>query len=180
MWEHARLPFRLLMINKPMQAFRVSHPELAHLLDAPTAGAAGEAIRRMVEERGPEDNSPAVVVWALDESAAAAPPLDRTLFMGPAHSDPPHRRGRSALGAVATLLALLALAAAGYAYWTARQASVATRAAVAPATVDSLRSQIDSLRTRVGRIDQPFGPSAGDSVPAVSPPAPDSVRGAPR
>jgi hypothetical protein len=35
MWEQSRLPFRLLMINKPMQSFRVSHPELLHLIDEP-------------------------------------------------------------------------------------------------------------------------------------------------
>jgi hypothetical protein len=35
MWEKSVLPFRLLMINKPMKSFLVSHPELAHLVDAP-------------------------------------------------------------------------------------------------------------------------------------------------
>jgi hypothetical protein len=30
-----RMPFRKLMLNKPEQSFRVAHPELLHLLDAP-------------------------------------------------------------------------------------------------------------------------------------------------
>jgi hypothetical protein len=35
MHEACRMPFRKLMLNKPEQSFRVAHPELAHLLDAP-------------------------------------------------------------------------------------------------------------------------------------------------
>jgi hypothetical protein len=35
MHEACRMPFRKLMLNKPEQSFRVAHPELLHLLDAP-------------------------------------------------------------------------------------------------------------------------------------------------
>lgn len=35
LWERARLPFRVLMLNQPMKSFEVSHPELLHLIDEP-------------------------------------------------------------------------------------------------------------------------------------------------
>jgi hypothetical protein len=59
-------------------------------------------------------------------------------------------------------------AAAGYTYWTVREAS---RTAILPATIDSLRVSVDTLRAQVQRLNEPFGPSVpqADSITAQQP-----------
>jgi uncharacterized protein HemX len=66
------------------------------------------------------------------------------------------RAGPSATAVLALLFSLIALAAAGYSYWTQREAS---KSAVRPAAVDSLGIRLDTLAAQVQRLEQPFGPS---------------------
>jgi uncharacterized protein HemX len=70
---------------------------------------------------------------------------------------------------VALLLSALALAAAGFAWWTARQSAASSPV---EARVDALQRQVDSLRALVApaRLD---GVSAGDTTaPAAATPVP--------
>ena len=64
------------------------------------------------------------------------------------------------------VLALLALAAAGFALWTAWQ--LRTAGAARSEEVDRLRAELDSLRVQVRQFNDPFGPTAGPTAgPAV-------------
>jgi serine/threonine protein phosphatase PrpC len=165
-WLPARPGWSWLLISDGIyKAVRLD--ELAHLMSAPTAAAAVEGIRRKVQERGPDDNFTAVMVRALGEDAPAAAPTWQSTTMEQPSPPAPRRTGRSAAAVVAALLALLALGAAGYTYWMARQ----TRdAAVAPATVDSLRARVDSLTSQVRRLNEPFGPSAAPTADSLAVP----------
>jgi uncharacterized protein HemX len=80
---------------------------------------------------------------------------------------PPPRR--SAAGVVALLLSLLALGAAGYALWSGWQAQqFETQRS---AEIRHLQSEVDSLRLRLNRVEEPFGPSA-ETTPPASPTLP--------
>ena len=70
-----------------------------------------------------------------------------------AHPGDGRRAGSSVL---ATLLALLALAASGFAVWTAWQANDAAR----DAEVQQLRVEVDSLQAQLRGLTEPFEPSA--------------------
>lgn len=137
--------------------------ELGRLMGMPETSTACDAIRRKVEERGPEDNYTAVLVRALGGAGAAAQTPDRTEPMmnetpAPVPATAPRRSGWSVAAAV---LALLALAAAGFAAWTAIQ----TRESSAPLVeVDRLRARVDSLASEVRMVAEPFGL---DSIPAA-------------
>lgn len=145
--------------------------ELAKLMQAPTAAEAVESIRRKVEERGPEDNFTAVLVRALGGANANAPVFsDQTRIMESPSIGvtrvPPRSRG----SALATLLALLALAAAGFAIWSARQVD---EGAAARSEMEALRAEVDSLRALMTPPSSPFGPTSG--TPADTAAAPNST-----
>ncbi|HET7461600.1 MAG TPA: PP2C family serine/threonine-protein phosphatase [Longimicrobium sp.] len=176
--------------------------ELGEAMTLPGAAAACEAITRKVEERGPDDNYTAVVVRVLPDDPGAAP-SDATLpnpgAAAPARApagetlDRPRRaaavddrRGpfnppddvttrRSPLGPIAAVLAVLALALAGWAAYAgsqARSAAETTRADVA-----ALRRSVDSLALRLppdtaGRLPVTAGDSAAAAVPGRPPAAP--------
>jgi len=135
--------------------------ELARILEAPSAGEAVEQIRRKVEERGPEDNYTAVLVRALGSGAAHMPVFDaHTSTMEQPRSAPfnPPPPRRSGLAVLATILALLALAAAGYALWSGMRED---ETGAGRAEMDQLRAEVDSLRLEVLRLNSPFGPTGG-------------------
>lgn len=138
--------------------------ELARLMDAPSAAAAVDAIRRKVQERGPDDNFTAVMVRALAEGVTAAAPTWQADTMD--HSAAPARGGTRPVAAlVALALAIFALSAAGYALWMVGDA---TRTAPSIAAVDSLRDRVDSLHVQVQRLNEPFGPSAAPATDAAA------------
>jgi uncharacterized protein HemX len=121
-----------------------------------------------VQERGPDDNFTAIVVKILGQGTHDHPPAGAI-----ASTSPPARgfvsvRRRSLGTVVFALVALLALAAAGAAFWTAREvmAHSADRA-----EIEYLRTQLDSLRLRVNQLEQPFGPALPPSTaPAATQP----------
>lgn len=165
-WLPARPGWSWLLVSDGIyKAVRLD--ELARLMTAPTAAAAVDAIRRKVQERGPEDNFTAVMVRALggDTPVAATLPQPDTIEQP---TPVTRRSGRSAAAMLALLVAFVALAAAGYTYWTVREAS---RTAILPATIDSLRVSVDTLRAQVQRLNEPFGPSVpqADSITAQQP-----------
>ncbi|HET8655139.1 MAG TPA: protein phosphatase 2C domain-containing protein [Longimicrobiaceae bacterium] len=148
-WLPARPGWSWLLISDGVYK-ELRLEELARLMGAPTADAAVEAIRRKVEERGPEDNFTAVLVRALGDP-------EQTLVMDHPPTTPARRPSRSGAGVAALMLAILALVAAGTAFWFARQA----RDAAADHTeIRQLRTEVDSLRTQLQRLEEPFGPSA--------------------
>jgi serine/threonine protein phosphatase PrpC len=162
-WLPARPGWSWLLISDGVyKVMRLD--ELGELMGSLDAGSACDAIRRKVEERGPEDNFTAVLVRALggpSATIAATPdvtePMMRTNQTAPGAA--PRSRG---LGGLALALALLALLAAGFAAW----AALDTRASDAQRSeLDSLRVQVDSLEARMRQIAEPFGP-VGDTTPA--------------
>lgn len=162
-WLPARSGWSWLIISDGVyKVMRLD--ELGELMGMSDTSAACDAIRRKVEERGPEDNFTAVLVRALGGRAEAAPSHDRTEPMIN-HAPPPPNPRRSPWAGIATLLAALALAAAAFAAWTAMQA---TRSATDPAEVERLRLRVDSLAAEVRAVAEPFGPDS--SVPADTTP----------
>ena len=147
--------------------------ELGTALGAPSAAAACEMIRRKVEERGPDDNYTAAVVRVLGGRPVSPAPMvpmeDSTLPNPPplaAAPAAPRRRGSGSI-VVVGLLTLVALAVAAFALWTAWE----LRGETVPRTeLERLQAEVDSLRTRVFELQEPFGPSAG-SEPDSAPPA---------
>src|SRR5215218_3210041 len=109
-WLPARPGWSWLLVSDGVYK-SVRLDELARILEAPSAAEAVELIRRKVEERGPEDNYTAVLIRAhgsgANDTTAAFPEQSRTMdSTRSAPFNPPARR--SALGGIATLLALLA------------------------------------------------------------------------
>jgi serine/threonine protein phosphatase PrpC len=141
--------------------------ELGELMGTTDTSAACDAIRRKVEERGPEDNFTAVLVRALGGPAMRPTTHDQTEPMirptpaVPAAAPNPGRRGGSA---AALILALLALALAGYAAWIAMQLRGTTAGA---AELERLRLEVDSLAAQVQQVAEPFGP-VDSALPADS------------
>jgi PPM family protein phosphatase len=141
--------------------------ELASALRGGSVQAACQTIRRKVEERGADDNFTAVIVHVpgstAPQPAQGRDPTEPMTRNSPAPAGAVPRRGGSGL---ATALALLALVVAGFAMWTAYEgAGTSDRA-----ELDRLRMEVDSLRTVVDELSDPFGP-----VPA---PAPQGTQGA--
>jgi serine/threonine protein phosphatase PrpC len=131
--------------------------ELGEAMASPTAAAACETIRRKVQERGPDDNFTAVVVRAVGAAGGAGDAPPAAAPSPPAAPRPATVTPRRPVAAiVATVLALLALAAAGAAFWTARETS--ERGAAARGEVERLRQEVDSLRLRLQRVEDPFPP----------------------
>jgi len=166
-WLPARPGWAYLLISDGVtKAMRLD--ELGAALAAPNAAAACELIRRKVAERGPDDNYTAVVVRI--EGGAPAPDntathemMNRSTLPVPA----PAARAQRGWHVALLVLSLLALAAAGLAFWTAHEAQAAARAAtLESARVDSLRQQLDSLQARIQRANEPFAPG----TPPVSTP----------
>ena len=154
-WLPARPGWSWLIISDGVyKAMRLD--ELGDAMASSTATAACELIRSKVEERGPDDNYTAVLVRAVGPGApaAAAVTTERTDPM-PTPNPAPTRSGWS----VATLLlSLVALTAAGFALWTSLQ--MRSLAAERTQTVERLRVQMDSLRSQVSELSDPFGPAA--------------------
>ena len=170
-WLPARPGWSWLLVSDGVYK-SVRLDELARILEAPSAADAVEQIRRKVEERGPEDNYTAVLVRALGSGAAHTPVFDaHTSTMEQPRSAPfsPPPPRRSGLAALATVLALLALAAAGYALYSGMQAD---ETAAGRAEIDQLRAEVDSLRLQVQQLSAPFGPTGvtRPDSPAVAPP----------
>jgi len=138
--------------------------EIGDALGEADAGSACDAIRKRVLERGADDNFTAVVVRI--PGSTASEPVSRP--PPPRFSQPgvlPVSSPRRSVGTVVVgLLALLALLAAGAAFWTVREMR---ESAPERTEVDRLRSELDSLRERVRGLEEPFGPAA--SPPPESP-----------
>lgn len=143
--------------------------ELGSALAAPSAAEACRLIAGKVKERGPDDNYTAVVVRVGGEGA---PPPAAAEPRGPLN--PPATVTRSRTSPWIPLLALVALGAlalAGYALWTAREGA----AGAAPRTeVARLHARLDSLalaRDSAAPLDSadPFAPMLPDSVPPRAP-----------
>jgi serine/threonine protein phosphatase PrpC len=170
-WLPARPGWSWLLVSDGVYK-SVRMDELARLMAGTSAAESVEAIRKKVEERGPEDNYTAVLVRALDGNLATAPGAHPPLFeqnrtMQPPSSATPPRRARSGLALAATLLALLALAAAGYALWSVEEVR---DAGVQRTEIERLRTEVDSLRLQLNQMNQPlFGPTGGDVPPGTSP-----------
>lgn len=151
--------------------------ELGEAMALSSAAEAVEVIRRRVEERGPDDNYTAVMVRVSRDGEPHDP--DPTEPVPPARAQvfnpttPVTRPHRSPLGGIALVLALAALALAGWALWQGMQArqAVASRDEVA-----QLRSQVDSLRALLPPGDTAFQLRA---VPADSLARVDTARRTP-
>jgi protein phosphatase len=180
-WIPARAGWSYLLVSDGVtKATRVE--ELGEIMTLPAAEAC-RAVMRKVAERGPDDNYTVVAVRVLpdgdrDAVTQEAPPprpaaavlADRTVpdpsrrgpFNPPDAVTPPRRS--SPLGALALVLALLGIAAGGWAAWR-----VYTMGEPAPrAAVDSLKARVDSI---AGVL--PPDTARPDSVPPT-----DTARGA--
>jgi hypothetical protein len=153
--------------------------ELGSAMAAPTASEVCEIIRRRVEERGPDDNYTAVAVRIAGREDDTEPePLPRPrrvdadpqVFNPASHVQPQHRR--SAVGVLALLLSLAALALAGWTLWSGAQARGET---ASRAELRQLRAQVDSLRAQLSAPDT-TGVLPADSVPAAVSPVNPSPR----
>jgi PPM family protein phosphatase len=141
--------------------------ELAAATANGTVAEACQTIRRKVDERGADDNYTALVVRAIGGPAppTTAPAEDRNLSR--TNMAPNTAPRRVIGGGIATALALLALALAGLALWTAWNA----RPDPARQTeLHQLRLEVDSLRSIVDQLNDPFGPAVPDQVPGTATP----------
>lgn len=170
-WLPARAGWAYLLISDGVtKTMRLD--ELGAALAAPSAATACELIRQKVAERGPDDNYTAVVVRIEGDAVARDETMTHStmnLAPLPAAAATARRGWHVAL----LVLSLVALATAGFAYWTAREARSEARGAAARASVDSLRLQLDSLQARIQRVDEPFGlgaPAGAAALPARSAP----------
>jgi len=160
-WLPARPGWSWLLVSDGVyKAMRLE--ELGAAMATGSAAAACEAIRAKVEERGPDDNYTAVVVRALDPAAPLPLTSDRTEPM----ASPPPSPGRSGWSVAALLLAVLSLAAAGFALWTSLQSR--ETAAERARAVETLRSEVDSLRSRLTELTDPFAPTPAPLTDTVA------------
>jgi serine/threonine protein phosphatase PrpC len=156
--DAARLPARpgwayAIVSDGVTKAMRLD--ELGEALAAPTAAAACDIIRGKVDERGADDNFTAAVVRIPGAPGRSAAPAPAATARRREAVTPP-RRSTSTL--MLGFLSLLALLAAGAAFWTARE----TRERAGDrAEVEQLRQQVDSLRARIDQLEEPppFGPA---------------------
>jgi serine/threonine protein phosphatase PrpC len=161
-WMPARPGWSWMIVSDGIyKAIRLD--ELSDLMAMKSSAAACEALRQKVEERGPDDNYTAVLVRALGAPAHTIVHDDRTEPMMHATSREPTRSRGSALAPVAAVLALLALAIAGYALWSSNQSRGLTAERV---ELNRLQATVDSLSVRVQELSEPFGPVS---------PTPDTV-----
>lgn len=171
-WLPARAGWAWLIISDGIyKAMRMD--ELAHLMAMPSAAAACDALRRKVEERGPDDNYTAVLVRALGGPSREAAAEERTEPM--IHTSTSHSARPGPWPLAATVLALLALALAGYAAWAA---SGGADRGVDRGEVERLRIEVDSLRAQVRSLADPFAPGdlEADTPATGSAPAPTIPR----
>jgi serine/threonine protein phosphatase PrpC len=165
-WLPARPGWSWLLVSDGIyKAMRLD--ELQRAMEAPTAADACEVIRRKVEERGPDDNYTAVLIRALADGRPAAAAAPRRAEMS--NPQPVKSRGpRTGWLAALSILVLAALALAGLAFWSAREAGLA---AAERTEIERLRSEVDSLRIQVQELREPFGPSAEPpiAVPGAAP-----------
>jgi PPM family protein phosphatase len=153
-WMPARPGWSWMIVSDGIyKAIRLD--ELADLMAMKSSAAACEALRQKVEERGPDDNYTAVLVRALGAPAQTIAHDDRTEPMMHATSREPARSRGGALAPVAAMLALLALAIAGYALWSSERSG---GLAAERAELQRLRVTVDSLSVRVQELSEPFGP----------------------
>lgn len=141
--------------------------EIGRAMAAPTTDAACDAIRRKVEERGPDDNFTAVLVRARGPGDTA--PLALTRDDAMTIDGTPSRPPRSAAAGIAAALGILALVVSAAAFWMAREASVQ---GAERTEVERLRMEVDSLRSVLGELIDPFGPSEPAVTPGTGSPAP--------
>jgi serine/threonine protein phosphatase PrpC len=172
-WIPARPGWSYLLISDGVsKAMRFD--ELGEAMATPGAAAACDLIRRRVEERGPDDNYTAVVVRVLGgdgEDATDPEPPARPAVFNPV--TPVTHSRRSPWGGIALVLALAALALAGWALWSGMQAQ--QRETAARAELAALRQAVDSLRADTLGADTAFqvAPAPGDTPPpAGAAPAP--------
>ncbi len=179
-WIPARAGWSYLLVSDGVtKATRVE--ELGEIMTLPAAEAC-QAVMRKVAERGPDDNYTVVAVRVLPDgdpgavTQEAPPPRPAAAVLSDRTLPEPSRRGpfnppqtvtrtrSSPLGAIALVLALLGIAAGG---WAAYQ--VFTLGEPAPrAAVDSLKARVDSIA----------GVLPPDTVPRDSVPPTDTARGA--
>jgi hypothetical protein len=161
-WLPARPGWAYLIISDGItKAMRLD--ELGAAIAAPSALAACELMRQKVEEREPDDNFTAVVVrigGATHRDETATHELTPAAMNRPVPDAPP--RTRVPWGVA--LLALLALATAGFALWTALEAR---GDAVTRTEIERLQAEIDSLRLEIRQIDEPFGPTEAETPEAI-------------
>jgi serine/threonine protein phosphatase PrpC len=211
-WIPVRPGWTYLLISDGVtKAMRLD--ELGQAMALPSSQAICDSITRKVEERGPDDNYTAVAVRVLDGDGGATMPAPRrdatltslppapatspgarpadaprNLFNPPPETDLNGSRRPSRLGGIALLLAVLALALAAYAAWTAMQSRAGDPALAAQ--VDSLRNEVRTLRARAAVGDSvgvqtdspavagavnPAAPAGTGAAPAV--PAPTTTTG---
>jgi serine/threonine protein phosphatase PrpC len=187
----------LLVSDGVTKAMRLD--ELGDAMALGSSQAICEAVTRKVEERGPDDNYTAVAVRVLDggggdtvpapprrdastafaqtnPAAGTAPAAEtRTLFNPPPEVDVNAPRRSSPLAGIALLLALLALALAGWLAYRGMQATPAQDPATA-AQIDSLRREVAGLRARAALAGDTTAAGVPDTVTAAAPPAGTGAR----
>ncbi len=172
-WLPARPGWSWLIISDGIyKAMRLD--ELGEVMASASSSEACEAIRRKVEERGPDDNYTAVLVRALGAGAALPVTAERTDPMPTPRPSP--SPARSGWGVATLLLSVVALAAAGFAVWTSLQ--MRELAAERGGAVERLRTEMDSLRAQLAELRDPFAPAAGPPLAdtgAAVPPAPRPI-----
>lgn len=167
-WIPLRPGWRYALISDGVsKAMRLD--ELGVALAAPSASEACELIARKVEERGPDDNYTAVVVGlsgGVDGGAPAPPP-------SPLSPGPVKRTPSSPWLPLLAVVAMLALGASAFAWWSTRElgARVAERSELARVEerLDSLLAAGDTLGSDSLATDtaDPFRPTL--------PPVPDTT-----
>jgi protein phosphatase len=205
-WVPVRPGWTYLLVSDGItKAMRLD--ELGQAMTLGDSAAACEAIARKVEERGPDDNYTAVAVRVLADGGAA--PIDDSLTQesprpaaaaaplaarAPAASgplNPPEsvtRSRTSPLAPIALVLALVALALAGYSLMTAMTARDSARNGTAG--VADLRTRVATMEATLATPDSATAdttrPSAAVQTPSVqtpsaqTPAAPAASRTAPR
>lgn len=169
-WIPARPGWSYVLISDGVtKAMRLD--ELGEALATGSAADACERIRRKVLERGPDDNFTAVVVRIHGGDATLPGPPAAALRAAhpvpPTPVSPTQSRSSSPWLLVIGVLSLLALAASGYALWSARQAADAR--AAGEAEIQQLRAEVDSLRAQLGAATETFGPTAEAAPPIAAP-----------
>ena len=192
-WIPVRAGWTYLLVSDGVtKAMRLD--ELGATMALPSAAGACEAVARKVEERGPDDNYTVVTVRVLPDggggdltqeaptlpSGGAAPAAPFRPRPGPeAHRGPfnppddvtPSRRS----GALAAVLAVLAILLSGAALWMTLQQQQGLRAQVA-----RLSAQVDSLRAaQAAAADTARLPALSTDSPAPAA-APGGAATAPR
>jgi serine/threonine protein phosphatase PrpC len=200
-WIPVRAGWTYLLVSDGVtKAMRLD--ELGHAMALPSSESICQSVTRKVEERGPDDNYTVVAVRVLDggggggDATMPAPPLrqsaststasgstapgasadaPRNLFNPPAETDLNGPRRPSRGGGIAPLLiALLALGLAAYAAWAASQSRGGDNAALA-AQVDSLRTEVRTLRARAAVGDSVGVGTDSLAVAGAVTPAPGAV-----